>query len=250
MILLVDAGNTRIKWLLWNNGQADRRGHLLHKGLDPSALGERLWQGVERPEQVWIANVAGAELAAALHTWMRRRWSLEARFAVVEAAGYGVSNAYQSPAQMGVDRWVAMLGARALLDRSCCIVDCGTAITVDALTAAGIHLGGVIFPGMQLMRTALYRDTRQIPAAAAGKATVFGRSTRDCVWGGTTLAVAAAIDGITERMAAAMPGASQRLLTGGDAATLLPYLRHGYHLEPDLIFYGLLVNAGLYPTHS
>jgi type III pantothenate kinase len=145
---------------------------------------------------------------------------------------------------MGVDRWVSMIGAHALVADACCIVDCGTATTVDALTAAGEHLGGVIFPGMRLMREALFRDTRQIPAVDAGQTDVFGKCTRDCVWGGTAHAVAAAVDGITVRMAEAMPGTVVRLLTGGDAGNVLPYLRGHYRSEPDLIFYGLLVMTG------
>jgi type III pantothenate kinase len=244
MILLVDVGNTRIKWLVWDKGQARQRGHRFHQNLTLATLGEQLWGGLERPSQVVIANVAGVEMAEALQAWMRQVWAVEVRFAVSAATGFGVRNAYKVPAQMGVDRWVAMIGARASSAQSCCIVDCGTAITVDALTAEGRHLGGVIFPGMRLMRESLYRDTRQIPAANDGQATVWGQSTRDCVWGGTTYAVAAAIDGITERMEEALPGAVRRLLTGGDAEVLLPYLRGSYRLEPDLIFHGLLVIAG------
>ena len=187
-------------------------------------------------------------MAAALQDWMQQVWQLEPRFAVTAAAAFGVTNAYTTPAQMGVDRWVAMIGARARSGRSCCIVDCGTAVTVDALSAEGKHLGGVIFPGVRLMREALYRDTRQIPAEDQGRATVFGQSTRDCVWGGTTYAVAAAIDGITQRMEERLPGEVQRLLTGGDADLLLPYLRGRYQVEPDLIFQGLLVMAGQPPA--
>jgi len=248
MILLVDVGNTRIKWLLWQQGRTGPGGSLLHKGLAPAGLGERLWSGLERPSQVVIANVAGTEMAAALRSWIQQIWRLEPRFATTAASGFGVSNAYAVPAQMGVDRWVAMVGARARSGQSCCIVDCGTAVTVDALTADGMHLGGVIFPGVRLMREALYRDTRQIPAEDRGQATVFGQSTRDCVWGGTTYAVAAAIDGIAERMEERLPGEAQRLLTGGDADLLLPYLRGRYRLEPELIFQGLLVMAGQQPA--
>ena len=187
-------------------------------------------------------------MATALQDWVKQAWQLEPRFAMTAATGFGVSNAYAIPAQMGVDRWVAMIGARATLGHSCCIVDCGTAVTVDALTAAGQHLGGVIFPGMRLMREALYRDTRQIPAEDQGQSTVFGQSTRDCVGGGTNHAVAAAIDGIAERMEEKLPGETQRLLTGGDADLLLPYLRGRYRLEPELIFHGLLVMAGQQPA--
>jgi type III pantothenate kinase len=248
MILLVDVGNTRIKWRLWEQDRTGPGGSLLHKGLAPTGLGERLWSDLKRPSQVMIANVAGADMATALRDWTQQAWQLEPRFATTAASGYGVSNAYAIPAQMGVDRWVAMIGARARLSQSCCIVDCGTAVTVDALTAEGQHLGGVIFPGVRLMREALYRDTRQIPAEDQGQPTVFGQSTRDCVWGGTTYAVAAAIDGIAERMEEKLPGETQRLLTGGDADLLLPYLRGRYRLEPELIFQGLLVMAGQQPA--
>ncbi len=248
MILLVDVGNTRIKWRLWEQGQTGPGGSLLHKGLALTGLGERLWSDLKRPSQVMIANVAGAAMATALRDWIKQAWQLEPWFAMTAATGFGVSNAYAIPAQMGVDRWVAMIGARAKLGHSCCIVDCGTAVTVDALTAEGQHLGGVIFPGVRLMREALYRDTRQIPAEDQGQPTVFGRSTRDCVWGGTTHAVAAAIDGIAERMEEKLPGETQRLLTGGDADLLLPYLRGRYRLEPELIFQGLLVMAGQQPV--
>jgi type III pantothenate kinase len=244
MILLVDVGNTRIKWRLWEPGRTGPSGSLLYKELAWTGLGERLWGGLERPSEVMIANVAGADMATALRDWIQQAWQLEPRFATTAAAGYGVSNAYAIPAQMGVDRWVAMIGARALLGQSCCIVDCGTAVTVDALTAEGRHLGGVIFPGVRLMREALYRDTRQIPAEDRGQPTVFGQSTRDCVWGGTTYGVAAAIDGIAERMEEKLSGETQRLLTGGDADLLLPYLRGHYRREPELIFQGLLVMTG------
>jgi len=246
MMLLADIGNTRIKWLAWEQGQVRRRGGLRHRGVDRRRLGPQLWGRLERPAQVWIANVAGPEMAAALSAWIVEAWSLEARFAHTEAAGFGVRCAYAVPSRLGVDRWVAMIGARSLTRQVCCVVDCGTATTIDALSPAGGHLGGVIFPGIRLMRESLYRDTRQIPAEA-GTVTLFGRDTMDGVWGGTAYAVAAAIDRITRQMAADMGGPACRLLTGGDAEALLPYLEGDYRLEPDLIFQGLLVMAGERP---
>lgn len=244
MILLVDAGNSCIKWLSWDKGQAVRRGHIFHKDINRSTLGERLWGTLEQPSQVLIANVAGTEVEYALQNWIHQRWGIMAQFITAEASRLGVNNAYAHPEQMGADRWVAMIGAKALSLSPCCIVDCGTAITIDALAADGFHQGGVIFPGVRLMRESLYRDTRRIPEADAGQAVVFGRSTRDCVWGGTTYAVATAIDGITGRMEENMPGGGKRVLTGGDASLLHPYLNSDYSLEPDLIFHGLLAIAG------
>jgi type III pantothenate kinase len=137
-----------------------------------------------------------------------------------------------------------MIAARALLGpQTCYVVDCGTAVTIDALAADGQHLGGVIVPGMRLMREALYRETRQIPPEA-GDARLFGQSTREGVWGGALYAVASAIDGITDRMSASHgPGA--RLLTGGATGVVLPHLQGDYRVEPDLIFTGLRVIAGI-----
>jgi type III pantothenate kinase len=243
MILLVDIGNTRIKWMLWDQGEVTERGSLIYQGIDRPSLAERLWGTLARPSQVVIANVAGAEMAAALSAWIARSWSLQAQFAYSETAAFGIKNAYAVPHRLGVDRWVAMMGARTLTTQACCVVDCGTAITIDGLSASGIHLGGVIFPGVRLMRKALYRDTRQIPIET-GQAMLFGKDTQDGVWGGTIHAVAAGIDRVSGRMEAVMEGEVRRLLTGGDADDILPFLEGEYQLEPDLIFYGLQVIAG------
>lgn len=246
MKLLADIGNSRVKWLLWEQGQVRQRGEQRHRDRDLRQLGPSMWGQLARPAQVWIANVAGPEIMAALSAWVAEAWSLEARFVQTEAAGFGIRCAYAVPSRLGVDRWVALIGARALTRQACCVVDCGTAVTIDALSPAGEHLGGVIFPGARLMREALYRDTRQIPAEA-GAVTLFGRDTMDCVWGGAAYAVAAAIDRITRQMTAAMGEPAGRLLTGGDAEALRPYLEGDYRLEPELIFQGLLVMAGERP---
>lgn len=246
MILLVDAGNTRIKWIVWENSEIVRRGHLCHHGIEPHLLGQQLWDELQRPSRVLIASVAGAELEQALKAWINHAWELDLEFARPQVSAFGVKNAYPHPAQMGTDRWVGLIGAKVRRLLPCCIIDCGTAITIDALAAAGGHQGGVIFPGQHLMRASLYRDTRRIPEAAEGQATVFGKNTKDCVWGGTFYAVAAAIEGICERMEAAMTGNVQRVLTGGDAERLLPYLQSHYRLENDLLFYGLLATVGEY----
>ena len=241
-LLLVDVGNTRIKWMSWNRGEIHQRGSLIHRGLPLSALAERCWGALQPPARVLIANVAGPGMASALASWIEQTWSVQARFAVSKAAGFGVTNAYDNPHRLGVDRWVALIGARALTRGHCCIIDCGTAITVDALTSSGQHLGGVIFPGARLMRDALYRDTQQVPPET-GEIALFGRDTQDCVWGGTIHAAAGAIHRVTQRMAAAMATEVDHLLTGGDAELLATQLDGHFRWEPDLIFEGLRVIA-------
>jgi len=243
VILLADVGNSRIKWVSCEQGEFQARGRAAHGEESWAELAARLWAELPRPARVVIVSVAGPKVRAALAAWIRQTWAIEAEFVVSTAVACGIRNAYAELERLGADRWVAMIAARALLGpRTCYVVDCGTAVTIDALAADGRHLGGVIVPGMRLMREALYRETRQIPPEA-GDARLFGQSTRDCVWGGALHAVASAIDGITDRMIASHgPGA--RLLTGGATGVVWPHLRGDYRLEPDLIFTGLRVIAG------
>ncbi len=241
MILLADVGNSRVKWVTCEGGELQRRGQASRGEESWTELAARLWADLPRPARVMIVSVAGPEARAGLAEWIGQCWGVETEFAVSTAAACGIRNSYAEPERMGADRWVAMIAARALTDRSCYVVDCGTALTIDALAADGRHLGGVIIPGMRLMREVLYRETRQIPPET-GEARLFGQSTRDCVWGGAVYAVASAIDGITERMIAEH-GVGVRLLTGGAAETVLPHLRAEYRLEPDLIFTGLRIIA-------
>ncbi len=238
MILLADVGNSRIKWVSCERGEFQGRGRAAYGEESWVELAARLWAGLPRPTRVVIVSVAGVEAQTGLTEWIRQTWTLEAEFVTSTAVACGIRNSYVEPERMGADRWVAMIAARALLGPcTCYVVDCGTAVTVDALAANGQHLGGVIVPGMRLMREALYRETRRIPPET-GEARLFGQSTRDCVWGGALYAVASAIDGITDRMIASH-GPGVRLLTGGGADVVLPWLQGQYRLEPDLIFSGL-----------
>ena len=239
MILLADVGNTRIKWAVWDGSHYQRRGQAGHGAESWTELAERQWRGLPPPARALLVSVAGPEARSALTDWVAKTWNIEAQFVVSTMAACGVRNAYAEPERLGADRWVALIAARSLTGQTCYVVDCGTAVTIDALAADGQHLGGVIVPGMRLMREALYRETRQIPPET-GEPRLFGQSTREGVWGGALYAVASAIDGVTARMIASHgPGA--RWLTGGDAEGVLPHLQADYRLEPDLIFTGLQV---------
>ncbi|MBL8250836.1 MAG: type III pantothenate kinase [Candidatus Competibacter sp.] len=238
MILLADIGNSRLKWVTLAGNEVQARGQASHGRENWDELAKQQWGGLPAPKRALLVSVTGAETRSALTAWIARQWGIDAQWITSTAAAGGIRNAYREhPERLGADRWVALIAARALTRQACCVVDCGTALTIDALAADGQHLGGVIVPGIRLMREALYRDTRQIPPEG-GQPELFGRTTRDCVWGGAVHAVAAAIDGIAGRMEAAS-GAGLRLLTGGDGEMILPYLSGRYRLEPDLIFQGL-----------
>ncbi|MDG4554812.1 MAG: type III pantothenate kinase [Candidatus Competibacter sp.] len=241
MILLADVGNSRVKWVTCEEGGFSRRGQASHNEESWAAVAESQWRDLPRPARAVIVSVAGLEAYAGLTEWIGQRWGIVAEFVASTAEACGIRNSYAEPERMGADRWVAMIAARVLTGQTCYVVDCGTAVTIDALAGDGQHLGGVIVPGMRLMREALYRETRRIPPET-GEARLFGQSTRDCVWGGALYAIASAIDGVTGRMIADR-GAGPRLLTGGDAELVLPHLQAAYRWEPDLIFTGLRIIA-------
>ena len=247
MKLLVDIGNTRLKWIALQDGLVIKRGHLLHREIDPERWGNRLWGRLRRPSQIVIANVAGPAVRDALNVWFRQNWAMQANFVRSEVQQFGISNGYEEPHLLGVDRWVAMIGCRQLQQCNSVIIDCGTAATIDALRIDGKHLGGVILPGLRLMHEALYQKTNQIDAQDIGDVVFLGRNTRDCIWGGAVHALAATLDRVFSYMAKAMaethPGTTVAVLTGGNAEALHPYLEREYVLEPDLIFRGHKVIA-------
>ncbi|MEZ5594343.1 MAG: type III pantothenate kinase [Gammaproteobacteria bacterium] len=251
MKLLVDIGNTRLKWIALQDGLVIKRGHLLHRQVEPARWGNRLWGKLRRPSQIVIANVAGPAVRDALNDWFQQRWAMQACFVHSTVQQFGISNGYEEPHTLGVDRWMAMIGCRQLQQCNSVIIDCGTAATIDALRADGQHLGGVILPGLRLMHEALYQQTRQIEEQDIGDVTFLGRNTRDCIWGGAVHAIAATLDRVSGYMANTMaethPGATVAVLTGGNAEALHPYLEREYQLEPDLIFHGLKAIAQAMP---
>ncbi|KAF0191563.1 MAG: type III pantothenate kinase [Gammaproteobacteria bacterium] len=245
-ILLVDIGNSRIKW---SYADGDTPGEMVAADWPDGALDQLAadaWHSLPAPSRVVVSNVRGAEVAGQLAAWTRQTWHVEPEFVQPKKQAYGVENAYADPAQMGSDRWAALVGAHHLFQQDVCIVDCGTAMTVDALTRDGKHLGGMIAPGLRLMREALYRGTRGIPASAtAGDSDeVFGKDTASCVQQGTLNAAVALVERSWFAMCALRSDDTVCVITGGDVPLIVPCLIIPYRHEPDLVLRGLLRIAG------
>lgn len=158
MILEIDAGNTFVKWRLQQAGQVVKRGRLLTaEGVSASSL-----FNITKPDEVWVSSVAGIPFNDGLAQQMRESWQLEPVFVQTRDRQSGVTNSYQDPSRMGVDRWMAMLAAFNDCGRACCVVDCGSAITVEYLNDDGVHLGGYIMPGLRVLQGALLANTAEI----------------------------------------------------------------------------------------
>lgn len=234
MILAVDAGNTRIKW-----GLHDGSGWL-EKGWVATADATELrdsWNGLH-PDKVVISNVAGAPVRAHLADACSR-WPVEVFWVVAAEVQCGVHNAYENPAQLGSDRWAALIAARTIAPQGCVVVNAGTAVTVDALTANGRFLGGAIVPGLAAMRRALAGSTAAVAVEDGGFKT-FPCNTADAVYSGALAAMA----GVIGRMAADLCREQKQepvcLLSGGDAALLAPLLSTKTRLVDNLVLDGLI----------
>ena len=131
--LLFDVGNSRLKWGVLEQGRIARTGSIFHATLQESgfrALTTRLPREVN---QILVSNVAGASFATRLAGVMGIHCDTDIHFARVAKAAYGITNGYKQPRRLGVDRWVAMIGARAELRGAICVVDVDTAVTIDVL---------------------------------------------------------------------------------------------------------------------
>ncbi len=246
MRLLVDLGNTRLRWaMLGEDGTLGRPAAVVHGGRPLEPVLDAAWSGLAAPQAVLACAVSGEEAAGALAGWCRRRWGVEVTRVQAPAEGWGVRNAYHEPERLGADRWAALVAARGLFPgRPVCIVDCGTAVTVDALAADGAHLGGLIAPGLGLMRRSLATGTAGVAEADAlggrpQEVALLARSTRDAVTAGTLHCLAAFVARAGADVGEALGSGTVRVLTGGDAPALLPLLGEGWCHEPALVLRGL-----------
>jgi len=155
----------------------------------------------------------------------------------------GVTCAYARPETLGADRWAAVIAAYRFGNAPVCVIDCGTAITVDAVDHNGLHLGGVILPGLGLMRRSLCDNTVDIDKVTEPGKAVLGASTGEGVALGTLYAAASAIDRVLDDLEAELGVEVECLITGGDVAALEPRLAHNCHHQPHLVLQGLAILA-------
>lgn len=241
--LLVDIGNSRIKWGLGENGRVDAGPPFAAECAPLMGELDRQWGGLPAPASVVVSNVAGSEIGACLQNWVGRRWGLPVRFVLPEACAYGVVNGYENPEQLGVDRWVCLVAARHAHPLPACIADCGTAITVDALDACGNHLGGLIAPGLTLMQQALIQRTQGLHQGEGVYSGLLAGNTAAAMMNGARQAGVGLIER-TLRAAGRLLGCEPHLvLTGGDAQTIAAELSVPYALAPNLVLQGLLAIA-------
>jgi type III pantothenate kinase len=249
MQLLIDAGNTRVKWRLLRGGRAGRVQAVAWSDASPARVARRIMRGAPAAGRILVCSVAGARLERELRRAARNAHLPRPLFIRSARRAAGVRNGYADSWRLGADRWVAMIGARSLLPhRDVCIVDIGTAMTVDLIDASGRHRGGLLLPGPALMVNALLQNTAGIrrragPVQRAYGAAVFASSTRAGLHSGSELAAAALIERVLREAGRLLGRRPRLLLSGGGAARVAARLKLALRRVDDLVLCGLGVLA-------
>lgn len=237
--LLIDAGNTRLKWVAVVDGQWQIPGGSEYSDL--STLSQVLSAGFK----CTIASVARTEHENQIKALLAK-FEIEPRWLTADAQCLDVKNTYANPKLLGVDRWMGLIAARQHSQAATLVVSLGTAMTVDALSADGVFLGGLIVPGRGMMQQSLQQGTAHV-GEVAGVWQAFPQSTADAVQSGIIASMCGAIRLQYVRLAEHSGCEPRCLLTGGDAAMLLPHLDLTAEHAPFLVLEGIdrVVREGL-----
>ncbi|MEN9658121.1 MAG: hypothetical protein RL571_1586 [Pseudomonadota bacterium] len=237
-LLLIDLGNSRIKWAYGNPPWASV-GHSLT--ADVAQLLQQLLT-LPRPDAIHGCTVGQPAAALLLEQFCQQQWGHSIQWLKVNRSALGIHNAYRHLEQQGPDRWAAVLGARSLFpERALVIASAGTALTVDALTEENEYLGGMILPGLRLMKSALAQKTARL-TLSEGAFHDFPRCTTDAIETGCISAMAGSIIAMQTRLA-------QRgdtplcIISGGDAALIAPHLPIQPIIAEQLVLHGLAALA-------
>ncbi|MDE2305693.1 MAG: type III pantothenate kinase [Gammaproteobacteria bacterium] len=247
MILVIDVGNTRLKWAwLTSAGLTDQQS-IVHRGAKASLWTTAVFAAAQTPERVLVANVAGEKIAKTIARQTRKRFGLRPEFVTSSSRFQELANGYLDPALLGVDRWLALVGAWTIARSAFCVLDAGTAVKVDGVDATGQHLGGLIAPGIHMMRESLFARTSDIARAAVqstpSMAGVLANNTVGAVSRGAVFALAGLAERAIETIEQSAGVRPRLFLTGGDAGMVATALRSRGEIVPDLVLRGLAAIA-------
>lgn len=234
-MLLLDVGNSRCKWVVVQDGAWVRQGAL--DSADWTAM-QQEFAALPSPSRVLVSNVAGDVTAQRLRE-VCAAWGCALEFVAARAEQCGVRNGYQQPERLGSDRWAALIAAWSRVRGACLVVSCGTATTVDALSAQGVFLGGLILPGVSLMQRSLATSTALL-FEEQGTLQDFPRNTADAIHSGVLQATLGAIRhqfGLLQ----ARHGEARCLLGGGAAGVIQAHLELSLERVDNLVLQGLQI---------
>ena len=238
MNLLVDIGNSRLKWAVETDGRIEVVEALDYRQPRFFSILRERWLAIEPPKKLAIASVSSKQLLTDIMDLRHSLWP-ELELVLPKSADYahGVKNSYVEPERLGVDRWLGLIAAHRHYPGDVCVVDCGTAITLDAMRADGTHLGGLICPGLITMQKALASNTADLTFNARVYRTEPANSTDAAIANGVLMAAL----GMVEHSVRQFSSSYRLLLTGGDANTLALSLSRPCVVDEKLVLKGLSV---------
>ena len=255
--IYIDIGNSRFKSAVTENDKLLPFAPVPWHDEPLAVSLDNLWAGL-KPERVVVCNVAGDKVLPDLQQWCSANLGFEAEVVATAAEFSGftanstqgskqqgaavyLKNGYTEPARLGTDRWAAMIGARAHYQGALCVIDSGTATTVDLIDAQGQHLGGAILPGVYTMRRSLGKYTAAL-FTASGDMSPFSTDTAAGIAGGTGYASAGAIDRLIDESLQRLDDVTT-VFTGGEASVIQPILRNIAVVDEQLVLKGVAVMA-------
>lgn len=236
MKLLVDIGNTRIKWAVEVNGVVEKSSAINHQPTYLEQI-QQIWSKIESPEILAISSVSNQQIVDQLLTLAKILWpNVSCVIAKSTAQAFAVTSGYKEAGKLGVDRWMGLIALRHYYPGDSCLIDCGTAITIDVLNKQGLHLGGLISPGIQLMKQSLFQGTENLSYVNQEFSVGLSDTTDSAIFSGTLLAAVGLIEKVITEFAKEY---QTIVLTGGDAVLLSKYLNYKVFIEQDFILKGL-----------
>ena len=232
-MLLIDSGNSRIKWRLVKNGACLQHGVATHASWEDL---RRAFSLLPQPHKIIISNVAGSNVEQSLRTACAI-WPAPVELLTASNVLCGVRNGYEQPAQLGSDRWAALIAAWHKERSACLVVNCGTATTVDMMSSQGEFSGGLILPGVEMMQHSLCEGTAGLKLTQ-GEYRKFPLNTADAIFSGAIQATVGAIHRQFDLLGA--PSA-RCLLSGGAAGLVSSHLGIPFEQVDDLVLRGLQI---------
>lgn len=239
-MLLIDIGNTRIKWAQQHADQPETMHAVVHinHNIDNALISA--WQHLSKPDKIYLACVGPQNIKQQVVHIAEQLWpAVSVQEIYTQKYALGVRNAYPKHNKLGVDRWLAMLAAYHYYNAPVCIVSCGSALTLDIVDSQGQHLGGMIMPGLNLMQQALSRGTANLNSYAKQYPLGLANDTEAAIYNGNL----SAIQGFIKRGLAEYKNPLQLILTGGDADFLADKLKLETTIDAQLVLKGLALVA-------
>ena len=250
MKLLLDLGNSRCKFAIVEGGEVKQYEAESYGPFGKFYSVKSLSNKYSDIDEIVISSVLSEEMNSQINEMLLNDAARKVFFLAPAENSFSVKLAYANPSSMGVDRVAALIGAKEKYSGNSCIVDCGTAVTIDALSAEGVHQGGVILPGAKIMQKALMANTKIATSEAEAKReqadpefNVLSNTTEGAIHTGSVSAVAGGIEFVVNKMSSDYDVFDQIVFTGGDAKKLKSYLALQAVTDDTLVLDGLKMDS-------